>query len=94
MNILVIYMYMYMAPGQGHTTPWAQNIFININLLYINWFLASFLSFIIFSYFSNSNAWATLVDIVVKKSRSFQDHDLYKLCSVSLPYSSCQVLES
>ena len=33
------------APGQGQTTPWAQNIFLNINLLSICSFLASFLSF-------------------------------------------------
>ena len=34
--------YMYIAPGQGQTTPWAQNIFLNINLLSICSFLASF----------------------------------------------------
>ena len=38
-------MYMYIAPGQGQTTPWAQNIFLNINLLSICSFLASFLPF-------------------------------------------------
>ena len=41
LNIMAIYMYI--APGQGKTTPWAQNIFININLLSICSFLASFL---------------------------------------------------
>ena len=40
---MVIYMYIYIAPGQGQTTLWAQNIFININLLSICSFLASFL---------------------------------------------------
>ena len=35
--------HMYIAPGQGQTTLWAQNIFININLLSICSFLASFL---------------------------------------------------
>ena len=30
-------------PGQGQTTLWAQNIFININILSICLFLASFL---------------------------------------------------
>ena len=42
---MVIYMYMYIAIGQGKTTPWAQNIFLNINLLSICSFLASFLPF-------------------------------------------------
>ena len=31
--------YMYIAPGQGQTTPWAQYIFININLMSICSFL-------------------------------------------------------
>ena len=35
--------YMYIAPEQGQTTPRAQNIFININLLSICSFLAGFL---------------------------------------------------
>ena len=35
--------HMYIAPGQGQTSLWAQNIFININLLSICSFLASFL---------------------------------------------------
>ena len=39
----VMVIYMYIAPGQAQTTPWAQNIFININLLSICSFLASFL---------------------------------------------------
>ena len=33
------------ALAQGQTTPWAQNIFLNINLLSICSFLASFLPF-------------------------------------------------
>ena len=37
--------YMYIAPGQGQTTPRAQNVFFNINLLSICSFLASFLPF-------------------------------------------------
>ena len=28
-----MFLYMYIAPGQGHTTPWGQNFYININLL-------------------------------------------------------------
>ena len=41
LNIMVIYMYI--APWQGQTTPWAQNIFININFLSICSFLESLL---------------------------------------------------
>ena len=56
LNIIVIYMYI--ALGQGQTTPWAQNIFINVDLLSICSFLASFLPFNdIFLFFSHSNAW-------------------------------------
>ena len=40
----MLVIYMYIALGQGQTTPWAENIFININLLSICSFLASFLS--------------------------------------------------
>ena len=36
---------MYIAPGQGQITPWAQNIFLNINLLSVCLFLASFRPF-------------------------------------------------
>ena len=49
LNILVIYMYT--APSQGQTTPLAQNIFININLLSICSFLESFLPLNDISYF-------------------------------------------
>ena len=44
-SILCMVIYMYIAIGQGKTTPWAQNIFLNINLLSICSFLASFLPF-------------------------------------------------
>ena len=40
LNIMVIYMYI--APGQRQTTPWGQNIFININILSICSLLARF----------------------------------------------------
>ena len=43
MSILVICMYI--APGQEQTTPWAQNTFINLNLLSIGSFLSGFLPF-------------------------------------------------
>ena len=40
---MVIYMYIHVpgSPGQGQTTPWRQNIFINHNLLLIWSFVAS-----------------------------------------------------
>ena len=28
-----LFLYMYIAPGQGQTTPWGQNFYFNINLL-------------------------------------------------------------
>ena len=34
--------YMYIAPGQGQTTPWGQNFYININLLSLWSFAVSF----------------------------------------------------
>ena len=72
--------HMYIAPGQGQTTLWAQTIFININLLSICSFLASFLPLNdIFLFFSHSNAWAAKVDLAVKRSRSSQGHDYTNL---------------
>ena len=32
-------MYMYIAPGQGHTVPWSQKSFKNTKLLLICYFL-------------------------------------------------------
>ena len=50
MNIMVIHMYI--APGQGQKTLWAQNIFINMNILSICSLLASFMPVIdIFLFF-------------------------------------------
>ena len=50
LNIMVIHVYI--APGQGQTTLWAQSIFINMNILSICSFLASFLPLIdIFLFF-------------------------------------------
>ena len=43
---------MYIAPGQGQTTPWGQNVFININILSICLFSASFAPLIILLLFS------------------------------------------
>ena len=43
---------MYITPGQGQTTLWAQNIFINMNILSICSFLTRFLRLIdIFLFF-------------------------------------------
>ena len=36
------FLYMYIAPGQGQTTPWGQNFYININLLPLCSFAVSF----------------------------------------------------
>ena len=40
-DVCIMWSYTFIAPGQGQTTLWAQNIFININLLSICSFLAS-----------------------------------------------------
>ena len=32
-NNFSFFSYMYIAPGQGQTTPWGQNFYVNINLL-------------------------------------------------------------
>ena len=37
-----MFLYMYIAPGQGQTTPWGQNFYININLLSLCSFAISF----------------------------------------------------
>ena len=58
--IFITILYMYIAPGLGHTTPWGQNFYININLLSLwsfvviffplNDFLTFFLKECIFSH--------------------------------------------
>ena len=40
-NFLCFYI-MHIAPGQGQTTPWGQNFYININLLSLWSFAVSF----------------------------------------------------
>ena len=35
-------LYMYIAPGQGLTTPWGQNFDVNRNILSLRSFVASF----------------------------------------------------
>ena len=35
-------LYMYIAPGQGLTTPWGQNFDVNRNILSLQSFVASF----------------------------------------------------
>ena len=37
-----LFLYMYIAPGQGRTTTWGQNIYFNINLLSLWSFAVSF----------------------------------------------------
>ena len=39
---LCLFLYMYLAPGQGQTTPWSQNSYFNIVLLSLWSFAASF----------------------------------------------------
>ena len=41
-HIFCLFLYMYIAPGQGQTTPWGQNFYININLLSLWSFAVSF----------------------------------------------------
>ena len=40
--ILLPVLYMYIAPGQGQTTPWGQNFYFNINVLSLWSFAVSF----------------------------------------------------
>ena len=35
-------LYMYIAPGQGQTTPWGQNFDVNRNVLSLHSFVTSF----------------------------------------------------
>ena len=35
-------LYMYIAPGQGLTTPWGRNVDVNRNILSLRSFVASF----------------------------------------------------
>ena len=37
-----LFLYMYIAPGRGQTTPWGQNFYFNINLLSLWSFAVSF----------------------------------------------------
>ena len=37
-----MFLYMYIAPEQGQTTPWGQNTYININFLSLCSFAVSF----------------------------------------------------
>ena len=39
---MILYMYMYIAPGQRLTTPWGQNFDVNRNSLSLHSFVASF----------------------------------------------------
>ena len=87
--------HMYIAPGQGQTTFGAQNIFINMNILSICSFLASFLPFIdIFQFFAIQMHGRPKLTLPYNRSRSSQGHDLYQLFRASLPDASCQVSKS
>ena len=41
-NFFFMILYMYIAPGQGLTTPWGQNFDVNKNLLSLQSYVASF----------------------------------------------------
>ena len=41
-QFFVMILYMYIAPGQGQTTPWEQNFDVNRNILSLRSFVASF----------------------------------------------------
>ena len=70
--------HMYIAPGQGQTTLLSQNIFININLLSICSFLASFLPLNDISlFFPIQMHGRPKLTLPPKWSRSSQGHDLY-----------------
>ena len=59
--------YMYIAPGQGQTTPWDQIIFINSIIQSVKSFAASFPSLNDFyNVFSHSKVQATQFDLAVK----------------------------
>ena len=42
LHIFACFLYMYIAPGQGQTTPWGQNFYFNINFLSLWSFEVSF----------------------------------------------------
>ena len=37
-----MFLYTYKAPGQGQTTPWGQNFYVNIYLISLRSFAVSF----------------------------------------------------
>ena len=39
---MILYMYIHVAPGQGLTTPWGRNFYVNRNILLLWSFVASF----------------------------------------------------
>ena len=39
---MILYMYIHVAPGQGLTTPWGRNFYVNRNILTLWSFVASF----------------------------------------------------
>ena len=41
-SFVFMILYMYIAPGQGLTTPWGQNFDVNRNLLSLQSYVASF----------------------------------------------------
>ena len=86
--------YMYIAPGQGQTTP-EDIFFININLLSICIPPASLPPFnYILLFFPIQMHGQPMLALILNRSRSSQGHDLYKLCRAPLSDASCQVSKS
>ena len=65
-SILWKYTCIYIAPGQGQTTPMGQSFSTNINFLSICLFPVSLTRLIAFYHFPHSNSLATEVDLAVK----------------------------
>ena len=42
LDTFLMILYMHIAPGQGQTTPWGQNLDVNLNILSVCPFGASF----------------------------------------------------
>ena len=83
------------SPGPGAANPQGQNIFININLLSICSFLASFLPFNdIFLFLPIQMHGRPKLTLPYNGSGSSQGHELCKLGRSPLPDASFQVSKS
>ena len=99
MNIILcpyVTVYIYIAgQSSGRQPSGPEILFININVLFICSFLTSLLPLNdIFLFFPIQMHGRPMLTLPYKRSRSFQGHDLYKLCRAPLPDASCQVSKS